>query len=58
LKEIVDTEITMRSDGVPIMTGITTTAAVGVGATAKTTLELLLCMRVSEEGGLINYHVY
>jgi hypothetical protein len=48
----VDTEITMRSDGVTIMTGITTTAA--LGATAKTIMELLLSMRVSEEGGLIN----
>ena len=51
-KELVDTEITMRSDGVTIMTGITTTA--DLGATAKTTMELLLSMRVSEEGGLIN----
>jgi hypothetical protein len=51
LKEIEDTEIMICSDGVPIMTGITTTAP--VGATAKTTMELLLSMRVSEEGGLI-----
>jgi hypothetical protein len=42
----------MRSDGVTIITGITTTAA--LGATAKTTMELLLSMRVPEEGGLIN----
>jgi hypothetical protein len=42
----------MRSDGVPIMTGITTTAV--LGATAKTAMELLLSMRVSEEVGLIN----
>jgi hypothetical protein len=48
----VDTEITIRSDGVTIMTGITTTA--DLGATAKTIMELLLSMRVSEEGGLIN----
>jgi hypothetical protein len=51
-KELVDTEITMRSDGVTIMTGIITTAA--LEATAKTIMELLLSMRVSEEGGLIN----
>ena len=48
-KEIVDTEITMSSDGVLIMTGITTTAAFEV--LAKTTMEFLLSMRVSEEGG-------
>jgi hypothetical protein len=42
----------MRSDGVTIMTGIITTAALEV--TAKTIMELLLSMRVSEEGGLIN----
>jgi hypothetical protein len=46
-----DTEITKRSDDVLITTGISTTAA--VGATAKTTMELLISMRVSEEGGLI-----
>jgi hypothetical protein len=49
-KEIVDTEITMRSDGVLITIGITTTTTTAaVGATAKTTVELLLSMRVSEE---------
>jgi hypothetical protein len=50
-KEIVDTKITMRSDGVLIMTGVSTTAAVGV--IAKTTMEVLLSMRISEKEGLI-----
>ena len=50
-KEIVDTEITMRSDGGLIMIGITTTAP--FEALAKTTMEFLLSMRVSEEAGLI-----
>ena len=39
----------MRSDGVLITIGITTTTTAAVGATAKTTVELLLSMRVSEE---------
>jgi hypothetical protein len=46
----VHTEITKRSDGVLITTGISTTAA--VGGTAKTSMELLISMRVSEERGI------
>jgi len=41
-KEIVDTEITMRSSSLLTMTGTITAA---VGATAKTIMELLLSMR-------------
>lgn len=50
-KELVNTEIAKRSEGISISTGITTTTntTAAVGATAKSSMESLPSMSVSEE---------